>query len=140
VGPGERHRRDGLASRPTLLGEIIEDINTRPCNRPEVEHVRRFVAYVKMSVDKKSWYPPVNANRYLVALDQVPSIEQIETQPEVKVKFSEATTVREESDDTVTKYNFHLDYINCREALGAVPKVMLIHDPLAGIENFRVSG
>jgi hypothetical protein len=39
-----------------------------PCNRPEVEHVRRFVAYVKLRVDRTRWYPPVNAHRYLVAL------------------------------------------------------------------------
>lgn len=40
----------------------------RPCKTPEVEHVRKFVAYLKSQLNAAGYYPPVRAHRYLVAL------------------------------------------------------------------------
>jgi hypothetical protein len=40
----------------------------RECKTPEVEHVRKFVAYAKLRVNSKWYYPPLNAYRYTVAL------------------------------------------------------------------------
>lgn len=41
---------------------------TRTCPTPEIEHVRKFVAYVKLRVNSARYYPPLNAYRYTVAL------------------------------------------------------------------------
>src|ERR1017187_10257181 len=41
---------------------------TRKCKRPEIEHVREFVAYAKLRVNEASYYPPLYAYRYSVAL------------------------------------------------------------------------
>ncbi len=76
--------------------------------------------------------------RTSIIIDPVPPLEQTEIQPVVKVKSSEVTTVREESDETATKRHSHVDYINCREAPEAIAKVELILDPLAGIENIKI--
>lgn len=40
----------------------------RACKTPEIEHVRRFVAYAKRRVNEARYYPPLNAYRYTVAL------------------------------------------------------------------------
>jgi len=40
----------------------------RECKTPEIEHVRKFVAYAKLQVNSKWYYPPLNAYRYTVAL------------------------------------------------------------------------
>jgi hypothetical protein len=40
----------------------------RVCKTPEIEHVRKFVAYVKLRVNSAWYYPPLNAYRYSVAL------------------------------------------------------------------------
>ena len=40
----------------------------RPCKTKDVEHVRKFVAYAKSSVNDAWYYPPLNAYRYMVAL------------------------------------------------------------------------
>jgi Family of unknown function (DUF5677) len=40
----------------------------RKCKHSEIEHVRRFVAYVKLCVNEAWYYPPLNAYRYTVAL------------------------------------------------------------------------
>jgi hypothetical protein len=40
----------------------------RACETPEIEHVRRFVAYAKLRVNKARYYPPLNAYRYTVAM------------------------------------------------------------------------
>jgi hypothetical protein len=39
-----------------------------PCNRPDIEHVRKFVAYAKTCLNETRYYPPVNGYRYAVAL------------------------------------------------------------------------
>jgi hypothetical protein len=39
-----------------------------PCQRSEIEHVRRFVAYAKHRLNEAEYYPPANAHRYMVAL------------------------------------------------------------------------
>jgi hypothetical protein len=39
-----------------------------PCDRSEVEHVRKFLSCVKGHVNRKAYYPPVDSHRYLVAL------------------------------------------------------------------------
>src|SRR5580700_6367226 len=41
---------------------------SRECKTPEIEHVRKFVAYLKLRVNSKWYYPPLNAYRYTVAL------------------------------------------------------------------------
>jgi hypothetical protein len=38
------------------------------CQRLEIEHVRKFVAYAKYCLNKAGYYPPVDAHRYMVAL------------------------------------------------------------------------
>lgn len=38
------------------------------CDRSEIEHVRRFVAYVKLRLNKAWYYPPYEGYRYMVAL------------------------------------------------------------------------
>ena len=38
------------------------------CERSEIEHVRKFVAYAKVCVNEARIYPPVNDYRYMVAL------------------------------------------------------------------------
>jgi len=40
----------------------------RACKTPEIEHVRKFVAYAKLRVNSARYYPPLNAYRYTVAL------------------------------------------------------------------------
>ena len=40
----------------------------RRCQRPAIEHVRKFVAYAKLRVNEARYYPPITAYRYLVAL------------------------------------------------------------------------
>jgi hypothetical protein len=40
----------------------------RACKIPEIEHVRKFVAYAKLRVNEAWYYPPLNAYRYTVAL------------------------------------------------------------------------
>jgi hypothetical protein len=40
----------------------------RKCNRSELDHVRKFVAYAKLRVNQAWYYPPLNAYRYTVAL------------------------------------------------------------------------
>lgn len=40
----------------------------RICKTAEIEHVRRYVNYVKVSLNAKRYYPPINAYRYTVAL------------------------------------------------------------------------
>jgi hypothetical protein len=40
----------------------------RTCKAPEIEHVRKFVAYAKLRVNSARYYPPLNAYRYTVAL------------------------------------------------------------------------
>jgi hypothetical protein len=82
---------------------------------------------------------PIERVRTSIIIDSVPSLEQMGMQSVVKVRFREVTTVREELDETATKHHSNGDYINCREAPGANPKVELIRDPLAGFENFQVS-
>ncbi|MDP9162077.1 MAG: DUF5677 domain-containing protein [Acidobacteriota bacterium] len=44
------------------------DISTLPCNRHEVEHVRKFIVYAKSTVNDAWIYPPANDHRYMVAL------------------------------------------------------------------------
>jgi hypothetical protein len=41
---------------------------SRQCERSEVEHVRKFVAYATLRVNEAWIYPPVNGYRYMVAL------------------------------------------------------------------------
>ncbi len=38
------------------------------CERSEIEHVRRFVAYAKFTINETRYYPPVYGYRFLVAL------------------------------------------------------------------------
>jgi hypothetical protein len=40
----------------------------RQCERSEVEHVRKFVAYAKLQLNNTSYYPPYGGHRYMVAL------------------------------------------------------------------------
>jgi hypothetical protein len=50
--------------------EIIVNMNNLrpPCKHPEIEHVRKFVAYAKSLVNEAWIYPPVEGYRYMVAL------------------------------------------------------------------------
>jgi hypothetical protein len=45
-------------------------MSTRPrdCKNPEIEHVRKFIAYAKLRLNAAWYFPPANAPRYLVAL------------------------------------------------------------------------
>jgi len=45
-------------------------MSTKPrvCKTPEIEHVRKFVAYAKLRVNAATYYPPLNGYRYMVAL------------------------------------------------------------------------
>jgi hypothetical protein len=43
-------------------------LQSRQCERSEVEHVRKFVAYVKRRINDARYYPPVEGYRYIVAL------------------------------------------------------------------------
>jgi hypothetical protein len=40
----------------------------RPCIRPEIEHLRKFVAYTKKSLNAAQIYSPANNHKYMVAL------------------------------------------------------------------------
>jgi hypothetical protein len=40
----------------------------QPCKRDQVEHTRRFIAYLKAQLNETRYYPPTNGYRYLVAL------------------------------------------------------------------------
>jgi hypothetical protein len=40
----------------------------RECKTPEIEHVRKFVAYAKLRVNSMRYYPPLNVYRFTVAL------------------------------------------------------------------------
>lgn len=40
----------------------------RECRTAEIEHVRKFVNYIKVSLNAARYYPPLNAYRYSVAL------------------------------------------------------------------------
>jgi Family of unknown function (DUF5677) len=41
---------------------------SRLCGRSGVEHVRKFVAYAKLRLNKTAYYPPHGGHRYMVAL------------------------------------------------------------------------
>jgi len=43
-------------------------IPTRLCGRSQVEHIRKFLAYAKLSVNEARYYPPSYGYQYLVAL------------------------------------------------------------------------
>jgi hypothetical protein len=41
---------------------------SRNCQRSEIEHLRKFLAYAKRCINEARIYPPITAHRYLVAL------------------------------------------------------------------------
>ena len=43
-------------------------ITRRPCKHPDIEHIRKFVTYVKRHLNETRYYPPITAYRYMVAL------------------------------------------------------------------------
>jgi len=44
------------------------NLQSRQCERSEVERVRRFVAYAKLRLNNAAYYPPYGGHRYMVAL------------------------------------------------------------------------
>lgn len=40
----------------------------KPCNRPEIEHLRKFVGYTKRELNAAEIYPPADNHKYMVAL------------------------------------------------------------------------
>jgi hypothetical protein len=40
----------------------------RPCTRPEIGHLRKFIAYAKRSLNAARIYPPADNHKYMVAL------------------------------------------------------------------------
>jgi len=58
------------ASHALPAGEMILRMNTsmRQCQRSEIEHLRKYLAYAKRCVNDARIYPPITTHRYLVAL------------------------------------------------------------------------
>lgn len=68
---GEARWRDLQIEFLTLYGgEMIWDMTSpnRHCQRSDIEHVRKFVAYAKGFVNATRYYPPLGGYRYMVAL------------------------------------------------------------------------